>query len=320
MSKKKVGLVGARGYVGQELIPMVLAHQELELVFVSSRELDGQPLKNHYQDCDTELCFRNLGPVEVAESGADVVFLALPNGYAAEYVNQLEDKKPETLVIDLSADHRFDDSWVYGLVETNRDKIAGATRISNPGCYATAMQLAIHPFLDLLAAPPVCFGISGYSGAGTTPSPKNNPERLKDNILPYALANHIHEEEVSHQLGYPVHFSPHVASFFRGLTITTRLLFNEAQDYHALIQRLDKAYSGEALVKFISDVPEVRDNAGEHFAVIGGATLADKGKRLVLVSTIDNLLKGASTQAMQNLNVALGYKELTGIPVEGETS
>ena len=128
----------------------------------------------------------------------------MPNGKAAGYVEAIEAAQATTLLLDLSADYRFDETWYYGLPELTRGKWRGQTRISNPGCYATAMQLSIAPLKDLLAAPPVCFGVSGYSGAGTTPSDKNNPEKLRDNLMPYALTGHMHEKEASRHLGVPV--------------------------------------------------------------------------------------------------------------------
>ena len=107
------------------------------------------------------------GPDAVAAKGVDAVILALPNGLAAPFVAALEAAKPDTVIVDLSADYRFDNSWYYGLPELTRGRYNGQKHISNPGCYATAMQLAVHPLLDLLAGPPQCFGVSGYSGAGT---------------------------------------------------------------------------------------------------------------------------------------------------------
>src|SRR6185295_19929231 len=103
----------------------------------------------------------------------------------------------DSLVVDLSADYRFDAKWFYGLPELYRGKYAGQKRISNPGCYATAMQLAIAPLLDRVDGPVQCFGVSGFSGAGTSPSDKNDAEKLRDNVMPYALTGHVHEREVS---------------------------------------------------------------------------------------------------------------------------
>ncbi len=144
--------------------------------------------------------------------------LALPNGMAAPFVAALDASAPATVVLDLSADYRFDPGWYYGLPELTRNDYNGQKRISNPGCYATAMQLALAPMLMQLAGPAQCFGVSGYSGAGTSPSDKNDPEKLRDNLMPYSLAGHVHEREASVHLGVPVQFMPHVAAHFRGLS------------------------------------------------------------------------------------------------------
>ena len=222
---------------------------------------------------------------------------------------------PDTVVVDLSADYRFDERWYYGLPELTRQKYAGQKRISNPGCYATAMQLAIAPLKDRLAGPPQCFGVSGYSGAGTTPSDKNNPELLRDNLMPYALADHLHEREVSRQLGLPVEFMPHVAPHFRGITMTVNLWLQTAMKIEDVRALYRERYAGEPLIQVLDEAPWVSRIAGRHGVEIGGFTLAPGGKRLVVVATLDNLLKGAATQAMQNLNLAFGHEELEGVPL-----
>ncbi|MGV6486049.1 N-acetyl-gamma-glutamyl-phosphate reductase [Stenotrophomonas indicatrix] len=309
-----VGIVGARGHTGAELIRLVAAHPNLQLGFVSSRELAGQRVSDHYPQWQGELQFENLDADAVAAKGVDAVILALPNGLAAPFVAALETTKPDTVIVDLSADYRFDNSWYYGLPELTRDRYNGQKHISNPGCYATAMQLAIHPLRDLLAGPPQCFGVSGYSGAGTSPSDKNNVELLADNLMPYALTNHVHEREVSVQLGVAVEFMPHVAPHFRGITLTANLWLNRVQTREQIVERFQQAYAGEALIEVVDEAPWVSRIAGRHGAQVGGFTLAPGGKRVVVVATLDNLLKGAATQAMQNLNLALGIDELTSIP------
>ena len=221
--KKTIGIVGARGHTGRELIRLVAAHPGLELAFVSSRELDGQRVADHNDGWQGALRFENLDADAVAAKGADAVILALPNGKAAPFVAAIDAAKPDTVIVDLSADYRFDAGWYYGLPELTRTRYAGQRRISNPGCYATAMQLAIAPLAGHLAGPPQCFGVSGYSGAGTTPSDKNNVALLADNLMPYALTDHVHEREVSKQLALPVEFMPHVAPHFRGITMTVNL-------------------------------------------------------------------------------------------------
>ncbi|KAF1702705.1 N-acetyl-gamma-glutamyl-phosphate reductase [Pseudoxanthomonas kaohsiungensis] len=315
-TKKTLGIVGARGHTGAELIRLVDAHPGLELAFVSSRELAGQRVADHNDAYRGELRYENVSHEQVAAKGADVVVLALPNGKSAEIVAAIDAAAPQTLVVDLSADHRFDPAWYYGLPEITRGRYTGQKRISNPGCYATAMQLAIWPMLEYLAGPPQCFGVSGYSGAGTTPSDKNNIELLRDNLMPYSLADHLHEREVSAQLGVPVEFMPHVAPHFRGITLTANLWLREPVTVDWVRARYEQRYAGEPLVDVVEPAPWVSRIAGRHGVEIGGFTVAPGGKRLVVVATLDNLLKGAATQAMQNINIALGFDELASIPVE----
>ena len=316
MANKTVGIVGARGHTGAELIRLIANHPQLELVFVSSRELAGQRVSDHITGWNGELRYENLGHEQVAAKGANAVILALPNGKAAEIVTAIDAQAPDTVVVDLSADFRFNEDWYYGLPELTRGGYAGQKRISNPGCYATAMQLAITPLLDRLAGPPQCFGVSGYSGAGTTPSDKNNTELLHDNLMPYALADHMHEREVSRHLGVPVEFMPHVAPHFRGITMTVNLWLDQPVKVEAIRELYRQRYAGEALMKVLDEAPWVSHIAGKHGVEIGGFTAAPGGKRLVVVATLDNLLKGAATQAMQNINIALGFDELASIPVK----
>lgn len=314
-SRYTLGIVGARGHTGSELIRLVAAHPQLQLAFVCSRELDGQRVAEHNAAYSGALRFENLDAEAVAAKGVDAVILALPNGKAEPYVAALGTARPQTVIVDLSADYRFDADWYYGLPELTRDRYVGQRRISNPGCYATAMQLAIAPLLDQLAGPPQCFGVSGYSGAGTTPSDKNNPALLANNLMPYALTDHMHEREVSRQLGIPVEFMPHVAAHFRGITLTANLWLQQPLPREQIKARYQAHYAGEPLVEVIDEAPWVSRIAGHHGVQIGAFTPAPGNKRVVVVATLDNLLKGAATQAMQNLNRALGLDELTAIPL-----
>lgn len=314
-TKRTLGIVGARGYVGEELIRLVAAHPQFELAFVSSRERDGQRVSEHSDAYTGDVRYAALDADAVAQQRADAVVLALPNGMAAPYVAAIDAVRPDSTVIDLSADYRFMDAWYYGLPELTRADAAGQARISNPGCYATAMQLAIAPMRDALTQPVQCFGVSGYSGAGTTPSDKNDPAKLADNLMPYALTGHLHEREVTRQLAHPIEFMPHVAPHFRGLTITANLHLDRAFALDEVAQRYRERYAGEPLVEVIDTAPWVSAIANRHGVQIGGFTLSSDGRRLVVVSTLDNLLKGAATQAMQNLNLAFGFGEFEGIPV-----
>ncbi|MBS0590039.1 MAG: N-acetyl-gamma-glutamyl-phosphate reductase [Proteobacteria bacterium] len=314
---KTIGIVGARGHTGAELIRLIARHPHLELAFVSSRELAGQRLADHNADYRGELRYENLSHEAVAAKRADVVVLALPNGKALEIVTAIDAIAGyDPVIVDLSADYRFDAAWYYGLPELTRNQYRGQRRISNPGCYATAMQLAIAPLKDLLAGPPACFGVSGYSGAGTTPSDKNDPAKLQNNLMPYALVGHLHEREATRHLGVPVEFMPHVAPHFRGITVTANLWLTQPMTLAAIQSRYADKYRDEPLVDVIDEAPWVSHIAHRHDVQIGGFALAPGGKRVVVVATIDNLLKGAATQAMQNINLALGYHELESIPHE----
>jgi N-acetyl-gamma-glutamyl-phosphate reductase len=308
MSFRTVGLVGGRGHTGAELVQLLTGHPALRLGFVTSRELGGSPVPGV-----DGLRYTNPTPDEVAASGVDAVVLAQPNGLSMGWLAALDARAPDTVVVDLSADHRFSEDWAYGLPEHHRAALRGRRRIANPGCYATAMQLALRPLVDLLDGPAQCFGVSGYSGAGTTPSPRNDPELLRDNLMPYALVGHVHEREVTRHLGHPVEFLPHVAPHFRGLSITANAHLREPVTADAVRERLRAAYAGEPLVRVVDEPPWVSRLAGRHHAEVGGVAVTADGRRLVVVGALDNLLKGAATQAVQNLNLALGLPEHAGI-------
>ncbi len=311
-----VGIVGARGHVGAALIALVAGHPRLELAFVSSRELQGQRVADRVDAYRGGLRYCAPQFAQLPALGADAVVLALPNGKAGACVAAFDPGAgSDPVIIDLSADFRFDADWYYGLPELNRNAYRGQRRISNPGCYATAMQLAIAPMLELLEGPVQCFGVSGYSGAGTAPSDRNDPDKLHGNLMPYALAGHVHEREATYRLGHPVEFMPHVAPHFRGLTITANLHLSQALDRDAVLARYNACYADEPLVRVVDQAPWVSRIAGAQHVEIGGFTLSDDGRRLVVVATEDNLLKGAATQALQNLNRAFGFEELEGIPV-----
>ena len=311
---KRIGIVGARGHTGAELIRLIEGHPDLEFAFVSSRELDGQRVSDHVPEVKSDLRYTPTDPEMIPYESADAIVLAMPNGKAADYVKAIDAKNPQAVVVDLSADFRFEKNWYYGLPELTRRDYDGQRRISNPGCYATAMQLAIAPLKQDLAAPPTCFGVSGYSGAGTSPSDRNDPEKLRDNLMPYSLTGHVHEREVTKHLGIPVEFVPHVAPHFRGITMTVNLWLDRALDESVVKRKFRDFYRGEQLIHVIDEAPWVSNIANKHYVEIGGFGVAPGGKRVVVVSTLDNLLKGAATQAMQNLNIALGLFEFAGIP------
>jgi N-acetyl-gamma-glutamyl-phosphate reductase len=239
-------------------------------------------------------------------------------------VQALDRARPETVLLDVSADHRFDDAWEYGLPEINRARLRGARRIANPGCYATAAALAVAPLREgdlrgRLATVVHAFGVSGYSGAGATPSPRNDVALLRDNLIPYSLVDHTHEREVMRHAG-PVWLLPHVASFFRGITMTVSVNFSEPVPRASLRDGYARFYAGEPLLHVVDDIPLVRDAVNHPHATLGGFATGERddgahssSRHGVLVVTLDNLLKGAASQAVQNLNLALGLPELEGI-------
>lgn len=301
----QVGVVGARGHTGAELMRILDRHPSVEVIFAGSRELAGEPVPNI-----TGLVFENLGPEAVGARELDAVFMALPDGVGGPWVEAL---RADTVIVDISADHRFDDTWVYGLPELQRDKIAGARRIANPGCYATTMQLVVAPFVDLIDGIPTVFGVSGYSGAGTTSSPRNDPDNLRDNLIPYKLTGHNHEKEATRHLGHTIRFMPHVHPAFRGLLVTAHLPLGEPVTVDAAHERLVRSYQDEALVDIQDEIPNLKDGTGLTGVLIGGVAVSADGLGLTVVAVEDNLLKGAAVQAVQNLNLALGLPETAGI-------
>ena len=340
----KVALIGARGYTGQALIDLLNAHPNMDLRNVSSRELAGQKVKGYEK---RDIAYENLTPEDVRRmeqmGEIDCWVMALPNGVCKPFVDAIEEGKGprNSVIVDLSADYRFDNKWTYGLPElVNRSDIAKATRISNPGCYATAAQLGISPLVPYLSAAPTIFGVSGYSGAGTKPSPKNDVKNLENNIIPYSLTDHIHEREISSHLGTEVAFVPHVAVWFQGIHHTISIPLKESMTSRDIRQLYQERYAGERLVKVTGEPPSVKAISGQHGVEVGGFGVHSSGKRVVVCATIDNLLKGAASQCLrkfdfpilnpfschttfrvplltctiENMNLSLGFAEYEGIP------
>lgn len=308
-SKKiSVALVGARGYVGDELIRLLDQHPVFELKLAASRSKQDQPVESYNKQA---LFYQDSTAEQVAKGKYDLIFLALPNGLAKAYVEHIDALSPESVVIDLSADHRFDDSWHYSLPEIN--PATGKKRISNPGCYATAMQLTLAPIIDVIEGSAHCFGVSGYSGAGTSPSDKNNLQLLQDNLIPYQLSEHLHEKEVSRHLAVDVKFTPHVASFFRGISMTTHICLQQAMTVEAVIEQYQKFYQQHPLIEVSDTIPLVKEIQSKAGAIVGGFKLDQSGRHLVVCCVLDNLLKGAAVQALQNANCEFNLNSLEAI-------
>lgn len=315
---KQVGLVGARGHTGRELLRLIARHPALSLAFAGSREFAGKSVASLAPEIGDGPIFEAVSAEGLREKDMDIIVLALPDGASEPYVAAMKRFHPSTPIIDLSADYRFTDEWAYGLPELHRLKnnparLSGAQHIANPGCYATALQLAIAPLLGHLDGVPSVFGVSGYSGAGTTPSPKNDPARIADNMMAYKLTGHNHEREASRHLTTPIRFTPHVHPIFSGLITTSHIPIKGVQSVDALMDIFGKAYAEEPLVALQSDPPELKQGEKIPGIILGGFALSDDKSHAVIVSAIDNLLKGAAIQAVQNINLALGIDEFTGI-------
>ena len=329
----KVGLIGARGHTGGELIGLIARHPHLSISVAGSRALKGQSLSSVFKQLPSTVSwsstqFTDLKPEELPSQDVDVWVLALPNGLAAPYVDSLNAAgRKDVKVVDLSADYRFNTQWAYGFPEHQgyRECIAAATRVANPGCYATGAQATLLPLAHVIDAsyPPTVFGVSGYSGAGTTPSRKNDPVELADNLMPYSLLGHMHEKEVSSQLAAflpsGIRFMPHVAPWFRGISLTTAVQLKRPLSKADVLALFQRYYEGEALIEVTEAIPEVRQIQNQHGVRVGGFDVDGRG-RLVVTSVIDNLLKGAATQCLQNVNLVQGYDEYAGIPVKHASS
>ncbi|KAJ7062119.1 acetylglutamate kinase ARG6 [Mycena amicta] len=349
---KRLGLIGARGFTGQALTTLLSGHPHLELAHVSSRQLAGLPLDGYTK---ASIKYSNLAPEDVeameASGAVDAWVMALPNGVCKPFVDAVDrgaanrtNPDSGSVVVDLSADYRFEQGWTYGLPELyGRTPIRTSKRISNPGCYATSSQMLIAPLIEHIAiAPgafPTVFGLSGYSGAGTimvndpdgrpTSAPKVAPDTLFGGVRPYALTGHIHEREAGYHLSQllkgpslspdsgslKIAFIPAVATWFSGIISTASIPLKERMAARDVAKLFAERYEGEKLVTLMSGVPGLKDIEGKQGWTAGGFQVSSEGDRVVVVGGLDNLLKGAATQCLQNLNLALGYDEYAGIPV-----
>ncbi|NQZ05696.1 MAG: N-acetyl-gamma-glutamyl-phosphate reductase, partial [Algicola sp.] len=311
-------------YVGKELLTLLANHPNITVAWISSRQLAGQSSHTLATGLD-DFQIENLTPEQVGDRQTDIIVLALPNGLAVDFVDALKTNPVTQVIIDLSADYRFDENWTYSLPELD-DLVAHTfkpyhpVKISNPGCYATAMQLALAPIKDLLNARPNCFGVSGYSGAGTKPSPNNDPANLKDNLIGYGLIEHLHEKEVSARLQQPVSFSPHVAEFFRGINMTVQVEFEHSQTTEELYQLFENFYADHPVVICQQTIPTVTAVTNTPNCLIGGFSVSEDGKRATIISCLDNLTKGAASQALQNINIALALDPTTSIFLSANNS
>jgi len=296
------GIAGASGYGGQELQRLLATHPHLRAASLQARSGGYDPI-----DAD-------------ALARCDVAFLALPHGESRAIGEALA--AAGTPVVDLGSDFRVD-GWVYGLTELAREEVAAARAVANPGCYATATILALTPLVEagLVDGPVAVDGKSGVSGAGKTPTDKTHLPELHGGITPYSVTGHRHIAEVEQTLGrlgageQRITFTPHLLPTSRGLLVTAYVRLRQPRSQEQLDDLYAARYADERFVR-LGGVPAPQRLAGSNVCHV--AAFADERTGTAIVtSALDNLVKGAAGQAIQNANLMLGLDEAAGLPELG---
>ena len=331
-----VGVIGASGYTGGELLRLLVNHPDVELAGVYDVKNVGLPLRRIHPNLGGSVDLIILEP-DYAKIGeqTDFVFTATPHGVAMRFVPKLLEGGAK--VVDLSADYRFADPKVferyyakhesphlhavYGLPELHRKRIKRAKLVANPGCYPVAAILGLAPLVKgrLIDLEHVMINaVSGTSGAGAEPSEATHHPICGANVSAYALTTHRHAPEIDQELSglahkeVKVHFTPHLAPIVRGILMTAQVFLRKRVSKEGLLKLYRKFYSGEPFVRVLEEIPQVNFVVGSNYCDIGLETDA-RSNRLVVVSAIDNLIKGASGQAIQNMNLMIGANESKGL-------
>lgn len=337
----KVGIIGSTGYAGAEIVRLLYSHPEAEIVWYGSRSYIDKNFASVFGNMFklvTDVC-KGENIKELAET-VDVIFTATPQGYCATLVS--EEVLSKTKIIDLSADFRikdvatyekwygiehaspeFIDEAVYGLCEINREAVKNARLIANPGCYPTCSFLSIYPLLKegvIDRNTIIIDAKSGTSGAGRGAKVNNLYCEVNESIKAYGVAKHRHTPEIEEQLSYVagddvlINFTPHLVPMNRGIlvtayaTLTKKITEDEVRDiYH-------KYYDDEFFVRVLDKgvCPETRWVEGSNFADVN-AVVDERTGRVIMMGAIDNVVKGAAGQAIQNMNIMFGLAENTGL-------
>ena len=339
----KVGIIGATGYAGNELVRILLGHKDVEIVWLGSRSYIDQNYSDVYRNMfklvDAKCMDDNM---EQLANEVDVIFTATPQGLCASLVN--DEILSKTKIIDLSADFRLKDvnvyeQWyklehkapqyideaVYGLCEINRDKVSKDTRIiANPGCYTTTSILTLYPMVKEGIINPDTIIIdakSGTSGAGRGAKVANLFCEVNESMKAYGVGTHRHTPEIEEQLGYAcgrddlkLIFTPHLVPMNRGILVTAYANLAKDVTYEDVKAAYDKYYDKEYFVRVLpKDVcPETRWVEGSNFVDIG-FKIEPRTNRLIMMGALDNLVKGAAGQAVQNMNLLFGLPENEGL-------
>jgi N-acetyl-gamma-glutamyl-phosphate reductase len=343
----KCSVVGATGYTGAELVRLLSDHPRVRLVAATSRSLAGKRLTEVFPHLTSHINGITFSPPD-ADSIAresDCVFLATPHGVSANLASEMLRRNGDLVLIDLSADFRLKDpaayaQWyghphphpemlaraVYGLPEIEGDHLKGAHLIANPGCYPTSVILAVAPLLKLGLTDPqsiIADSKSGVTGAGREPTMGTHFPEVNESFKAYGVTKHRHTPEIEQELsaisGAPlfVNFTPHLIPINRGILSTVYAANPQGLSKKELLGHYHEFYRGRPFVRvYDSGLPEIRHVRGSNYCDIG-FEVDPRTRRVVIVSAIDNLLKGASGQAVQNMNIAFGFPETEGLKAPG---
>ena len=337
----KAGIIGSTGYAGVELVRLLTQHKEAEVVWYGSRSYIDKKyyevFQNMFQIVDDKCLDDNMD--ELAKQ-VDVIFTATPQGLCASLVN--EDILSKVKIIDLSADFRikdvsvyekwygiehkspqFIDEAVYGLCEINRDKVKNARLIANPGCYPTCSTLSIYPMVKegLVDVSSIIIDAkSGTSGAGRGAKVNNLFCEVNENIKAYGVATHRHTPEIEEQLSYAagervlINFTPHLIPMQRGILVTAYANLKKKVSYEEVKAAYDKYYANEKFVRVLDKdvVPETRWVEGSNYVDVN-FKIDERTGRVIMMGAMDNLIKGAAGQAVQNMNLMFGLEESMGL-------
>lgn len=339
----KAGIIGATGYAGGELVRILMGHREVEIKWYGSRSYIDKKYSEVYQnffEIVEDIC-RDDQLEELAKQ-VDVIFTATPQGYLAGLLT--EELLSKVKIVDLSADYRIKDvsvyeKWygiehkspqfieeaVYGLCEINRDKVTKDTRlIANPGCYTTCSILTLYPLVkegivDLSSI--IIDAKSGTSGAGRGAKVANLFCEVNENMKAYGVANHRHTPEIEEQLGYAgntsitLNFTPHLVPMNRGILVTAYAALKDRATTEEEIRSIyEKYYGKEKFVRFLKkgSCPETKWVEGSNYVDVN-FVLDERTGRIIAMGALDNLVKGAAGQAVQNMNLLFGFKEWEGL-------
>ncbi len=337
----RAGIIGASGYTGQELIRLLIAHPETDLTLITSRSLAGKPAAQEYGNLTglTDLVFTDTSIRDAAEK-CDVLFLALPHGVASHQISG--ELLKDTVIIDLGADYRLHDrevyeTWykcghgspellgnaVYGLPELHREAIRSASLIANPGCYTTSSILSLAPLFreKLIDTSSVIIDAkSGVSGAGRAAKTAMLYGECSESIKAYGIASHRHTPEIEQELSLlcgtqsRLTFTPHLIPMNRGILTTSYARTAEGISEKDIRDAYKQFYHDAPFVRLLEKghFPETRWVKGSNFCDISLASDSRTG-RLIVLGAIDNLIKGASGQAVQNMNIRFGLDETMGL-------